>query len=246
MRGPHGALDVQVLDVLPVLLQQGDQEVGGHEDVLDELFLSEVDVSDSDTQTQNLLQLELDGLPLDIHELLKVSSGLEEEGELLGSVQSGTEDTGNGTDEGLRGEEDIVSLGHLLNGLLVLVEGLQLLDALAVNSEGLSLVAIGLVTENAKLEVGLARMSQDKGGLETLVASGVIVLQRDLELDGLDEVPLLGLVGVFQQLLDGGAQGIGMQLTHGFELIQGEGKRKKLGRQEHDDVINCDEPLFTF
>lgn len=37
---------------------------------------------------------------------------------------------------------------------------------------------------------------------ETLVTLGVVVLEADLELDGLEEVPLLGLVGVLEELLN--------------------------------------------
>ena len=43
--GAHGGLDVETLHVLPVLLQQGDQEVHGEMDVLDELLLSHPDTS---------------------------------------------------------------------------------------------------------------------------------------------------------------------------------------------------------
>ena len=239
MRTTHGRLDVQTLDVLPVLLQEGDQEVDGHEDVLDELFLGEGNVTDGNTQAEDLLQLKLDGLPLGIHEVLEVSSGLEEEGELLGSVQGGTEDTGDGTDERLRGEEDIVLLSHLLDDLLVLVEGLQLLNGLAVDAEGLGLIAIGGVTEDAELEVGLAGVPQDNGGLETLVTGGIIVLQTNLELDGLDEVPLLGFVGVLQDLLNGTAQGFGLQLAHVDipENNRKRGKRKRGRQRRQRDVI---------
>jgi hypothetical protein len=40
------------------------------------------------------------------------------------------------------------------------------------------------------------------GSAETLVTLRVIVLEADLELDGLEEVTLLGLVGVLKELLD--------------------------------------------
>jgi len=40
------------------------------------------------------------------------------------------------------------------------------------------------------------------GSGETLVTLGVVVLEADLELDGLEEVPLLGLVGVLKELLN--------------------------------------------
>ena len=231
MRRTHGRLDVQVLDVLPVLLQKGDQEVDGHEDVLDELLLVEGHVSDGNTQAQDLLQLELDSLGLGIHETGEVSSGLEEEGKLLGSVKSGTEDTGDGTDKRLRGKEDIILLSHLLDELLVLVESLQLLNGLAVDIEGTGTIAIGGVTEDAELEAGLARVPQDNGGLETLVTGRVIVLQTNLELDGFDEVPLLGFGGVLQQLLDGTTQSFGLQLAHvDFLRTTEKGEKRKRRR----------------
>ena len=50
----HGALDVQGADVLPVLLEQGDQEVNGQMDVLDEFILAHLNVANSDIQAQNL------------------------------------------------------------------------------------------------------------------------------------------------------------------------------------------------
>tara|TARA_R110002033_G_C3725183_1_gene223374 strand:+ start:130 stop:378 length:249 start_codon:yes stop_codon:yes gene_type:complete len=42
------------------------------------------------------------------------------------------------------------------------------------------------------------------GSGETLVTLRVIVLEADLELDGLEEVSLLGLEGVLKELLDVG------------------------------------------
>ena len=42
------------------LLQQGDQKVDGLSDVLDDFLIAHVHVTDSDTQGQNLLHLELD------------------------------------------------------------------------------------------------------------------------------------------------------------------------------------------
>ena len=52
---------MQTLDILPVLLQQRHQEVHGQVNVLDQLLLSHADIADSNTQTQHLLHLELDG-----------------------------------------------------------------------------------------------------------------------------------------------------------------------------------------
>ena len=57
----HGGLDVQTLDVLPVLLEQRHQEVHGQVNVLDQFLFSHANIADSDTQAENLLHLELDG-----------------------------------------------------------------------------------------------------------------------------------------------------------------------------------------
>ena len=57
----HGGLDVEGLDVLPVLLQQRDKEVHGQVDVLSQLLLGHLDIADGNIQAENLLHLELDG-----------------------------------------------------------------------------------------------------------------------------------------------------------------------------------------
>lgn len=53
--------------------------------------------------------------------------------------------------------------------------------------------------------VGAGNGGELDGSGETLVTLGVVVLEADLELDGLEEVPLLGLIGVLKELLDVGA-----------------------------------------
>lgn len=50
----HGTLDVESSDVLPVLLQQRHQEVHSQVNVVDQLFLSHPDMTNSHSQTQNL------------------------------------------------------------------------------------------------------------------------------------------------------------------------------------------------
>ena len=52
---------MQTLHVLPVLLQQGHQEVHGQVDVLHELLLTHLHVTHGDAEAENLLHLELDG-----------------------------------------------------------------------------------------------------------------------------------------------------------------------------------------
>ena len=52
----HGGLDVQRPHVLPVLLQQGDEEVHGEMDILDKIVLSHTHVADSNRQAEHLRQ----------------------------------------------------------------------------------------------------------------------------------------------------------------------------------------------
>ena len=55
----HGRLDVQDLDVLPILLEERHQEVDRELEVLDELLLGHPDVPRRHVQAEHLLQLEL-------------------------------------------------------------------------------------------------------------------------------------------------------------------------------------------
>jgi hypothetical protein len=77
-----------------LLLEQRDQEVDGQHDVLDNLVLLHVDVSDGDTETKNLLKLELDG-GSDFVDLSGKVLGVGDRGrEFTGLGKTGTEETG--------------------------------------------------------------------------------------------------------------------------------------------------------
>lgn len=119
----HGALDVQGTDVLPVFLQQRHQEVDCQVDVVNELVLRHLHVSDSYSQTEHLrnnhtvtitndlnpdiktethlLHLELDGGFNLIDLRVQVLVVSEEGGELAGLVQPRAQDTRDLLDERL-------------------------------------------------------------------------------------------------------------------------------------------------
>ena len=59
--GAHGSLEGEGANVLPALLEEGDEVVDGQHDVANKLLIGHVDVADSDTHAENLLELELDG-----------------------------------------------------------------------------------------------------------------------------------------------------------------------------------------
>jgi len=169
----HGGLDVEGLHVLPVLLQQGHQEVHGQVDILGELLLGHLHVAHSNIEAENLLHLELDG-GLEVEALcVNVISVGDQGGELAGlrrrvllkvniksqikfssyHVESRSKEPGDLLDQGVRAEEGIVGLGQVLHLLLVLVELLEVISGHGRKVLLRSLIAVGLVAQNANPEL---------------------------------------------------------------------------------------------
>jgi len=202
------------LDVVPVLLEEGDEEIDSHHGVLTELFVGEAGVADGDAHAQNLLKLELDvGLQL-VALLLDVVVMGDQGRELTGLVETGTQQTGNLGDQDLGGQEGIVLTSELLDELLVLVELLEILDGLEVNTELAGLLAMDSISENADLHAGTGDVRHLDGTGETLITLGVIILEADLKIDGLHELAGLSLAPL-QDFGQSRLEGISVQLRHG-------------------------------
>ncbi len=92
----HGGLDVEALHVLPVLLQQRDEEVHGQVDVLNELLLTHLHVAHGDAEAENLLHLELDG-GLEVQGLLLQIVIMGDEGRELASLRRNIDKSSNNT-----------------------------------------------------------------------------------------------------------------------------------------------------
>ena len=210
-----------------MLLEKGDQEVDGHHDVGEELILGHADVTDGDTQAENLLQLELDG-GTDLISLLANVIGVGNGGgELSGLVETRSEKTGNLLDEGLGSEEGIVLLSELLDLLLVLVELLQVINGLVLHADLLGLVAVKGITENADRHLGAGDVGETDRARETLVTLGIVVLESNLELNGLNEVTLL-LLRLELDLANALADGRNLN----FAAVNGE--RQELGSRRQE------------
>lgn len=198
----HGALDVEGANVLPVLLQQGDQEVNGKNDVLEELIGGHGNVSNGNTEAEHLLKLELDGGADFLDFGQDVISVVDDSGELADLVKSRSQNTGNNLDQAFRGQESIILLGEHLDLLLVLVELLQIIDGSEFQTGFLGLVAVSLISDNANGELGAGNVAQLDASGETLILGGIVVLQSNLEFDGFDELPL-GFLGFLEHSIDG-------------------------------------------
>ena len=213
-RGAHGGLDVERLHVLPVLLEKGDEEVDGGLGVDEDLLLGHLDVGDGDGEAEHLLELELhlgtDAVNLVLEGLVVRAQG----GELASLVEAGAQETGDLLDHGLGREEVVVLLGELLDQLLVLVELLERLDVHVVDAYADGFFAVLGVAEHAELELRAGDVGERHGAVETLVLLGIVVLEADLELDGLGELTGL-LLGLGEDVRDAVADLVGGELAVG-------------------------------
>jgi len=104
----HRRLDVSGFQVLPVLLEERNQEVEGHDSVLADLIFGHLSVANAGTKAKNLLQLELDGR-LELGNLgWEVVSLCNGRWELTRTIHVGADETRDGLDDGLRGQEGII------------------------------------------------------------------------------------------------------------------------------------------
>jgi len=199
---------------LPVLLEQRHEVVDGQHCVLADFVFLHVDVTDAAAQAQHLLELELDRRLQILGLLGKVVTECDRGRELVETVQVRTDNTRNGLDDGLGGEERIIASAELLHELLVLVEFLEVFHVESGQVLLLRLLLVLEVADDADAHVGAAQIRQAESASETLVLLGVVVLQVDLKINRLGELALLALG---ENLLDGVLQNLRRDLRHGVE-----------------------------
>merc|ERR1712066_519694 len=187
----HGGLDVERSNVLPLLLEERDQEIDAHVDVLDQLVVVHVDIADSDGQAEDLLHLELDGglhlADLSVHVVASRQDGWE----LTGLVQTWSQQSWDLSDQSIGSQESIVLFGKLLDQLLVLVELLQVINGHVWDVVLLGLIDMRLVTQNADGELWPGHIWQLHGTAKSLILLWIVVLEHDLKLNGLGEFSVL-------------------------------------------------------
>jgi len=187
----HGLLDVESLHVLPILLEQGDEEVNGHGDVDDDLVLSQTEMADGNSEAEHLLELELDSALDGVDLVEHVLARAKQSGKLAGLVETWSKQTRNLSQNSFRCKERIILIGKFFDEFFVFVEFFESLNITPFDFEFLGLVEMDLIGENADLETGLAFAGELDGAAETLVLLRIVVLEADLQLQCLDECALL-------------------------------------------------------
>mmetsp|Transcript_111 Transcript_111/g.238 ORF Transcript_111/g.238 Transcript_111/m.238 type:complete len:254 (-) Transcript_111:2-763(-) len=210
----HGALHVQPLDIVPVLLEQRHKEVDGHKAVLPQFVRGHAHVAHGHSHAEHLLQLELHLAAHLRHLGLKNVGVLHQRRELPRLVQTRAQQPGDLGDEHLRRQEAVEGLGKLLHELLVLVQLLEVFHTLERHPRFLCLLAMHCVTQDAYLHARPRHVRQLHCAGEPLVALGVVVLEHDLEVYGLQELAWLRL-GPLQDLGDTLLEVVDVQLAHG-------------------------------
>jgi len=218
LTGPHGALDVERTDVLPILLEERYQEIDGQTDVGCQVVGSHGHVARGNGETEHLLKLELDGSLQLLHLADHIVRVSDHRRKLAGFVQSGSQNTGNLLDERVRRHERVVFLGEFLDQLFVLVHLLERLLVHARDSIGGGFIAMLLIPQNANGELGPGDVTKLDGTGETLFLLGVVVLQINLKFDGLEELPILGL-GQLQHRVDALQNRVAGDFAHFYQLI---------------------------
>lgn len=174
-------------------------------------------MADGSGQTEHLLHLKLDGVGGFGDLLFDLVVTREESGELASTGEGGSEQTGDLTDENLRGEESIELGGQaLLDQLLVAVQGLEIVDGLEGDVGGLGGITMLLVTENAELHRswGFDGVGQALRAGETLVLLRIVVLQVNLKLNGLSELTDLSLKRILENAIQGLREDFAVQFAH--------------------------------
>jgi len=188
-------------NVVPSLLQEGSQEVEGHDDVLSELFISHEFVTGSNVKVGDLFKLPLDGTS-DIINLLgkwfSVGNWLRE---LTNSGQNWTEDDWDLLNESIGGEKKEVLLSPSLDEFLIFVEFLQGIKGSNLNIKfvGSGLILMLLIGNKTDLHLWSWDVWESDSSDETLVFLWIVILKGDLEFNSLLE---LSLFGVFSHLRD--------------------------------------------
>merc|ERR1711915_897984 len=193
------------------------RKVHSEMDILDKFILAHSNITNSDRQTQNLLHLELYGSLEIVNLLPQVIIMSHQSRELSSLVQTRSQKPWNLLDKGIRCNESIEALGQLLDFLLVLIQLLQIVSRHAIETKGLGLVTVLLISQKAYFEFRTWHMFELDGSRETLVLLRIVVLEANLKVNSLSKLTLL-VSGSRKYGLNALVKSFFRNLTHGCRM----------------------------
>jgi len=107
-------------------------------------------------------------------------------------VQLGACQTRDLTDEGIRGKKGIVTLGPLLDLLLIFLEFLKTIGIDVRNLESGRLINMFLITNDNEAHLGLGFEGQNDRATEFFLSSEIKILETDLEFNSFNELSFFG------------------------------------------------------
>mmetsp|Transcript_100891 Transcript_100891/g.314523 ORF Transcript_100891/g.314523 Transcript_100891/m.314523 type:complete len:234 (+) Transcript_100891:151-852(+) len=183
---------METLDVVPILLQQGDKEIDGHQQITPQLFGAHADIPYRGTKAKDLLQLPFHLTLRFSHLCSQVVRRMDNAGKLAGPARARTKDTRYLRNQGLRCQKAVVRFLESPHELLVPVQLLEIVHAPEWDACTLRLLAMDRVPDDAD---GQARARCERKGdsaAEAPVARNIVVPEPNLQVHGLEEPPRLG------------------------------------------------------
>jgi len=168
----HSSLDIKGFDVLPILLEEGNEEVDGHGDIDNQLIFGMSNVSNGNSDAKDFLQLKLHRAFHIRHFRFHILVGSEKGWEFASFVQTWSQDSRNLTKNRLACQKSIVFLGKFLDEFFVLVEFLEGLNVFEFDTDLGGLVIVDLVSKNAEIKSRLAFNRKFDGPLKRLSFCG--------------------------------------------------------------------------
>jgi len=150
-------MDVDNLDVLPALLQAVYQSVDCHHYVTLDVFFLVTNLTNCPVETQNLLELDTDGVEHLVDLGLQVISWLEWERLTIDLGEGGTKNLDDVLNLRLGAQQNIILLSPTFDGawLVLIISSSESIESNMLNSLSLAPVDVGGVGENQNTSAGL-------------------------------------------------------------------------------------------
>lgn len=147
-------------------------------------------MTDGGSKAEDFFQLELDGVFEVFNFIDDLLSFVDGEGMSLELDKDVSNQLSKLLEESIRGNQDIILFGPFLDFVLVLVESLETISINGIDSSSLSFFDVNDRSNNANLHSKMWLVGESNRSLESFVFFGIVIPETNLQLDGLNKLPL--------------------------------------------------------